>query len=44
MSIAKRIHLIRILEKIERNPEFSEKLGIKNKSQFKFEKRETNEL
>lgn len=38
MNTAKRIHLIRILEKMEKNPEFSEKLGIKDKSQFKFEK------
>ncbi|MGN1167927.1 MAG: hypothetical protein ACI4S2_16020 [Lachnospiraceae bacterium] len=38
MNTAKRIQLIRVLEKMERNPEFSEKIGIKNKSQLRFEK------
>lgn len=32
MDSAKRMQLIRIIEKIEKNPEFSEKLGIQNKS------------
>ena len=32
MDTAKRMQLIRIIEKMEKNPEFSEKLGIKNKS------------
>lgn len=35
MDTAKRIQMIRILGKIEENPKFSEKLGIKNKSVFK---------
>lgn len=35
MDTEKRIRLIRILGKIESNPGFSEKLGIKNKSKFK---------
>lgn len=35
MDIAKRIQLIRIIEKIEKNPEFSTKLGIQNKSVLK---------
>lgn len=35
MDTEKRIRLIRILGKMENNPEFSEKLGIKNKSEFK---------
>lgn len=38
MDAAKRIQLIRIIEKMEKNPEFSEKLGIKNKSVLKPEK------
>ena len=29
MDTAKRMQLIRIIEKMEKNPEFSEKLGIK---------------
>lgn len=35
MDTAKRMQLIRIIEKMEKNPEFSEKLGIKNKSVLK---------
>ena len=35
MDTAKRIQLIRIIEKTEKNPEFSEKLGIQNKSVWK---------
>ncbi len=35
MDTAKRMQLIRIIEKMEKNPEFSEKLGIKNKSVWK---------
>lgn len=38
MGTAKRMQLIRILNKMERNPELSEKIGIKDKSQFRFEK------
>ena len=34
MSAAQRIRLIRIIEKIEKNPEFSNKLGVKNTSDF----------
>ena len=30
MNVAQRIQLIRIIEKIEKNPEFSNKLGLKN--------------
>ena len=38
MNILKRMQLIRILEKIEKNIEFSRKLGIKDKSHFEDEK------
>ena len=34
MNAARRIRLIRIIEKIEKNPEFSNKLGVKNTSDF----------
>ena len=34
MNVAQRIRLIRIIEKIEKNPEFSNKLGVKNASGF----------
>ncbi len=30
MKVAQRIRLIRIIEKIEKNPEFSNKLGVEN--------------
>ena len=38
MDTAKRLQLIRIIEKMEKNPGFSEKLGIKNQSEFRQEK------
>ena len=31
MNAEQRIRLIRIIEKIEKNPEFSNKLGLKNR-------------
>ena len=34
MNAAQRIRLIRIIEKIEENPKFSNKLGVKNTSDF----------
>ena len=34
MNAAQRIRLIRIIEKIEKNPKFSNKLGVKNTSDF----------
>ena len=34
MNVAQRIQLIWIIEKIEKNPEFSNKLGVKNASGF----------
>ena len=33
MEAAQRIRLIRIIEKTEKNPEFSNKIGIKNTSE-----------
>lgn len=38
MEPEKRIQLIRMIEKIDRNPEFSEKLGIRDKSKFEIKK------
>ena len=38
MNVAQRIRLIRIIEKIEKNPEFSNKLGVKNTSEYLAEK------
>ncbi len=43
MSAAQRIRLIRIIEKIEKNPEFSNKLGVKNTSDFISDKQRKNE-
>lgn len=38
MDAEKRMQLVRVIEKMEKNPEFSEKLGMKNKSIWKPEK------
>ena len=38
MEAAQRIRLIRIIEKMEKNPAFSNKLGIKNASEYSAEK------
>ena len=35
MNAEHRIRLIRVIEKIEKNPEFSDRLGVKNKSEFR---------
>ena len=43
MNVAQRIRLIRIIEKIEKNPEFSNKLGVKNTSGFISDKQRKNE-
>ena len=43
MNAAQRIRLIRIIEKIEKNPEFSNKLGVKNTSDFISDKQRKNE-
>ena len=34
MDTAQRIKLIRMIEKIEKNPEFSSKIGVRNTSEF----------
>ena len=34
MDTAQRIRLIRMIEKIEKNPEFSSKIGVRNTSEF----------
>ena len=38
MEVAQRIRLIRIIEKMEKNSAFSNKLGIKNASEYSAEK------
>ena len=35
MEVRKRIFLIRIVEKIEKNSNYAEKLGVKNKSEYR---------
>ena len=39
MEAVQRIRLIRIIEKMEKNPEFCNKFGIKNTSEYIAEKR-----
>ena len=34
MNTEQRIKIIRLTEKIDKNPEFSQKIGIRNKSAF----------
>ena len=43
MNVAQRIRLIWIIEKIEKTPEFSTKLGVKNTSDFISDKQRKNE-
>ena len=43
MSAAQRIRLIRMIEKIEKNPKFSNKLGVRNTSDFISDKQRKNE-
>ena len=43
MNAAQRIRLIRIIEKIEKNPEFSNKLGVKHTPGFITDKQRKNE-
>ena len=43
MNAVQRIRLIRIIEKIEKNPKFSNKLGVKNTSGFISDKQRKNE-
>lgn len=40
MDAVKRIRLTRMIEKMEKNSEFSEKIGMRNKSQLKMEKKD----
>ena len=42
MEVTQRIRLIRIIEKMEKNPAFSNKLGIKNASEYSAEKEQKN--
>lgn len=44
LDTAKRLQLIRVIEKIEKNPEFSDRLGVKNKSEFRSEKEPANKI
>lgn len=44
MDTEQRIKLIRIIEKIEKNPEFSSKIGVKNTSEFISKNRKMNDL
>ena len=39
MNAEHRIRLIRVIEKIEKNPEYSQKLGIKDKTKEKSQER-----
>ena len=43
MNVAQRIQLTRIIEKIEKNPEFSNKLGVKHTPGFIIDKQRKNE-
>ena len=43
MNVAQRIQLTRIIEKIEKIPEFSNKLEVKNTSDFISDKQRKNE-
>ena len=43
MDTARRIRLIRIIEKIEKKPEFSSKIGVRNTSEFISSKQSKNE-
>lgn len=43
MDVAERMNMIRLIEKIENNLEYSEKLGIKNVSEFRLEENEKSE-
>ena len=38
MNTAQRLHMIRIITKIDNHPDFSKKIGVKNTSAFKPEK------
>lgn len=40
MTIEKRMKMIKIADKMEKNKEYAEKLGLKNKSYFKTDDKE----
>lgn len=42
MEIAKRIYLSRLAEKIDKNKDYAERIGTKNKSRFIEEKKNNN--
>ncbi len=44
MNTAQRLHLIRIITKIDNNPNFSKKIGVKNTSTFKPEKKNSKKV
>ena len=44
MNAAQRLHLIRIITKIDNNPDFSKKIGVKNTSTFKPEKNNSRKV
>ena len=43
MDTAQRIRIIRMIEKIEKNPEFSSKIGVRNTSEFISSKQSKND-
>lgn len=43
MMPRQRIETIRLIEKLEKDPEFSKKLKIENNSEFKTKRRQNNE-
>ena len=44
MEAAQRIRLILIIKKMEKNPEFSSKIGIKNTSEYLSEKERKKDI
>ena len=44
MNTAQRLHIIRIITKIDNNPDFSKKIGVKNTSTFKPEKNNSKKV
>ena len=44
MNTAQRLHMIRIITKIDNNPDFSKKIGVKNTSTFKPEKNNSRKV
>ena len=44
MNAAQRIRIIRLIEKIDKNPEFSNKIGVKNISEFTTEMQKKKQM